>query len=242
MEQLALLQATIATRVGPLQLDVQLAVNDTLVIVGPNGAGKSSLLAALLGALPIDCGKICVGSTTLIDTEAGTALPVEQRGIGYVPQDYALFPHLDVWDNVDFALRSCSPPLDRATREVRIVSLLRELGIEQLARRSTGVLSGGEKQKVALARALSVRPRALLLDEPLAALDVHARREVRGFLAGYLARLGLPTIIVTHDAADTRALGRSIAVLEQGRITQSGSWDDLVGSPATAFVREFVQS
>jgi molybdate transport system ATP-binding protein len=237
-----MLQARIATRVGSLELDVQLDVTDTLVIVGPNGAGKSSLLVGLLGALSIDRGLIRLAGATLFDSETPADVPLEQRGIGYVPQDYALFPHLDVWGNVEFALRSSADKPNREVREIRVLGLLRELGIEQLARRSVRTLSGGEKQRVALARALVVRPRALLLDEPLAALDVHARREVRGFLRDYLTRLNLPTVVVTHDPSDARELGQSIAVLERGKITQLGSWAALAAAPATPFVREFVQT
>jgi molybdate transport system ATP-binding protein len=119
--------------------------------------------------------------------------------------------------------------------------VLTDLAIAELAERRTRSLSGGEKQRVALARALCVRPRALLLDEPLAALDVHARREVREFLARYLRELGLPTIVVTHDPADAQALGSEIVVLERGRITQRGTWGDLVRAPGSRFVEEFTQ-
>ena len=117
-----------------------------------------------------------------------------------------------------------------------------DLDLDALGNRRTGSLSGGEKQRVALARALSVEPRALLLDEPLAALDVHSRREVRAFLADYLARLGLLTLVVTHDVHDAMALGDRIAVLEEGRITQSGAFEDLARRPASRFVAEFVGS
>ncbi len=118
--------------------------------------------------------------------------------------------------------------------------VLEELELETLGDRRTDALSGGERQRVALARALSAGPRALLLDEPLAALDVHSRREVRRFLREYLKRLALPTLLVTHDAADARELGLRIAVLESGKLTQTGTWDELAASPASRFVEEFV--
>lgn len=237
------LSARVVARLGRLSLDVELDTGaGTLVIVGPNGAGKSSLLSLLLGALPVERGRIEIGETVLLDTAAGVHVPLEHRRLGYVPQDYALFPHLSVRENVDFALGSAPRQLDRAARALRVEVILRDLGLEAHGARRTQTLSGGEKQRVALARALSVIPRTLLLDEPLAALDVHARRDVRRFLADYLSKLALPTIVVTHDAADARVLGHRIAVLEAGKLTQSGSWDELVSRPASRFIEEFVGS
>jgi molybdate transport system ATP-binding protein len=157
-----------------------------------------------------------------------------------VPQDYALFPHLSVAQNVEFALGSWQRQLPRAARRERAHALLADLHLQAFADRRPDTLSGGEKQRVALARVLAVEPRALLLDEPLAALDIGARREVRAFLATYLAKLDLPTLVVTHDPADARALGQRIAVLEAGRIVQVGSWDELATQPASAFVRELI--
>ncbi|MBI2377888.1 MAG: ABC transporter ATP-binding protein [Deltaproteobacteria bacterium] len=235
------LWARVTARVGRLAIDVELdSAPGTLVLVGPNGAGKSSLLALLLGALPVERGRVAVGETVLLDTASGVDLPLEQRRLGYVPQDYALFPHLTVRENVAFALASAPTRLDRRARAQRVELILKDLGIETLGERRTQALSGGEKQRVALARALSVNPRALLLDEPLAAFDVHSRRDVREFLAGYLKELGLPTIVVSHDAADARQLGHRIAVLESGKIIQTGTWDELVALPGSRFVEELV--
>lgn len=235
------LRARITARVGRLAIDAELdSAPGTLVVVGPNGAGKSSLLSLVLGVLPVEQGRVAVGETVLLDTSAGVDVPLERRSLGYVPQDYALFPHLSVRENIAFALTSAPTQLDRGARAERADVILRDLGLEAHRDRRTQTLSGGEKQRVALARALSVNPRALLLDEPLAALDVHSRREVRGFLADYLKTLGLPTIVVTHDAADARQLGHRIAVLEAGKITQTGTWDELAARPASRFVEEFV--
>ncbi len=237
------LRAFVTARVGRLVLDVEFdTAPGTLVLVGPNGAGKSTLLSLVLGVHPVGRGRVTVGETVLLDTNAAVDVPLEHRRIGYVPQDYALFPHLTVRGNLEFALASGSPRLDAATRARRVDALLHDLGLESHGDRRTQTLSGGEKQRVALARALSVSPRALLLDEPLAALDVHSRRDVRGFLAAYLGKLGLPTVVVTHDAADARVLGHSIAVLEAGRITQTGTWDELAARPASRFVEEFIGS
>ena len=235
------LNARLSARVGQLSLELELETGlGTLVVVGPNGAGKTSLLSLLLGVRPCSSGRIEVGGTLLFDSRERVDLPTEQRRLGYVPQQYALFPHLTVRQNIDFALHSPLPKLPREQRAARVTTALGELGLTELAERWPASLSGGEKQRVALARALSVQPRALLLDEPLGALDAHARREVRRFLAGYLRELALPTLIVTHDPADARMLGSRIAVLENGRVTQSGSFDELAAAPATPFVQTFV--
>jgi molybdate transport system ATP-binding protein len=231
------LYARVSARIGSLQLDVELAAESgPLVVIGPNGAGKTSLLSLLLGALSPAHARIVIGDTVLVDTQQKVALPIGERRLGYVPQDYALFPHMTVRENVAFAMRCAG------LRGSSADDLLGQFGVGALADRRPTSLSGGEKQRVALARALSVQPRALLLDEPLAALDVHARREVRQLLAATLQRLALPTLIVSHDALDARTLGERIAVLEAGRITQLGSWAELEAKPATHFVSEFVRS
>lgn len=238
---MSVLRARLVARVGTLALDVTLDAGEgPLVIVGPNGAGKTSLLGLLLGVLPAARGRVEIDGDVLFDGDAGLEVPVEARRIGYVPQDYALFPHLTVRGNVDFALASAAAPPPREQRARRATAVLRDLGLEAVADRRPATLSGGEKQRAALARALSVEPRALLLDEPLAALDVHARREVRSFLAGYLRALSVPTIVVTHDPEDARILGARIAVLEAGKIVQTGTWGELVGGPATRFIAELV--
>lgn len=243
MSGIVSLRARLTAQVGRLRIDAELDTGEgTLVLIGPNGAGKSSLLSLILGTRRADTGRLEVGDTVLLDSERSINLPVETRRLGFVPQDYALFPHLTARENIDFALSSAPQKLPRAARAARINALLSDLGIETLGDRRPARLSGGEKQRVALARALSVGPRALLLDEPLAALDVHSRQAVRSFLAGYLRQLGLPTVIVTHDAADARLLGHRIAVMEDGRITRGGTWEQLVAHPASPFVREFVAS
>ncbi|MBZ0117305.1 MAG: ATP-binding cassette domain-containing protein, partial [Sandaracinaceae bacterium] len=208
----------------------------TLVIVGPNGAGKTSLLLLLLGALRVERGRIEVGSSVLLDTERRIDVPLELRRFGYVPQDYALFPHLTVRGNLDFAMDSAFRRLDPSERADRVHSLLSELDLADLAGRLPYALSGGERQRVALARALAAGPRALLLDEPLAALDVGSRAEVREFLAEHLRAVDVPTIVVTHDATDAKLLGRNVAVLEAGTITQRGTFEELGARPATRFI------
>lgn len=238
--------ARLEARVGALVLDVELDTGPgTLALIGPNGAGKTTLLSLLLGVQPAGAGRgrgrIEAANEVLLDTARAIDVPVEDRRLAYVPQSYALFPHLTVRQNVAFAVASLQAGNDR-DRAKRIDARLAELGLEALADRRPGTLSGGEKQRVALARALALHPRALLLDEPLAALDVHSRREVRDFLAGYLRRIALPSIVVTHDALDAQRLADRIAVLENGRITQHGTWDELQQAPRTKFVEDFTRT
>ncbi|HZL19779.1 MAG TPA: ABC transporter ATP-binding protein [Polyangia bacterium] len=223
--------------VGGLTVDLALSAEaGPTVIVGPNGAGKTSLLMMILGALAPTGGRVAVDGMVVFDRARGLDLPVEQRGIGFLPQRDTLFPHLDVLENVAYGIAE----VPRAERDRRALAALRELGAEALAARRTDGLSGGEAQRVALARALAPAPRALLLDEPLAALDVGLRREVRSFLAAHLRRLAIPTLVVTHDRADAEAFDAEIVVMERGAIAQRGRLADLAARPATDFVREFL--
>jgi molybdate transport system ATP-binding protein len=227
------LEVSLSASVGGVSLEVELQTGPgTVVLVGPNGAGKTSLLRQVLGVAPAARGRVVSDGEVLLDTAAGVDVPVERRRLGYVPQHYALFPHLTVRENVEFG----------APSPARVVALLEELELAPLARRRPVGLSGGERQRVALARALAAEPRALLLDEPLAALDVRSRAQVRVFLAAYLEKLALPAIVVTHDAADARALGKRVAVLESGRITQIGTWEELTRAPASPFVAQLAAS
>src|SRR5262249_21861185 len=226
--------ASLAVRLGALDLEVELDVDARgLVVVGPNGAGKTTLLLALVGARRPARGRIAVGGSVLFDGDARIDVPTEERGLAYLPQDYALFPHLDAAANVAFGLRGRNR-LDTAR------SLLERLGVGAVAGRRPPALSGGERQRVALARALAASPRALLLDEPLAALGVEARAGVRAFPGAELRALGRPFIVVTHDRDDIRALAAPIAVLERGRIAQRGSLAELEAAPGTAFVKRLV--
>jgi molybdate transport system ATP-binding protein len=232
---------SVRMRLGALDLDVDIGGGDAPVaLVGPNGAGKTTLLRTIAGAHRPDAGTIVLGDRPVFDSGSGVDVPPEARHVGYVPQGYGLFPHLSAIDNVAFGWISRTPRRSRAERRATAADVLERMGCAHLAARMPATLSGGEQQRVALARALAVEPHALLFDEPLAALDVHARGEVRTYLAGYLERLALPTVIVTHDAADARQLGSRIAVLEAGRVTQIGTWDELCAHPASAFVERFV--
>ena len=228
-----MLEARVRKRIGALELDVRLAVGaDAVLVAGPNGSGKSTLLRLLLGVLRPDSGSIALDGRTLFDGRID--LPPEERRLGYLPQDYALFPHLDVLANVAFGL-------PRNDRRRRAVEWLERLDAGHLAARRIGALSGGERQRVALARALAREPRALLLDEPFASLDQGARRELRGSLRRWLNAWRLPALIVSHDLLDAEVAGH-IAVLENGRIVQEGTPEQLRASPASGFVAGFAGS
>jgi molybdate transport system ATP-binding protein len=208
------------------RLDV--ATGQTLALVGPNGAGKSTVLGAIAGLVDAD------GRVVLDGRELG-ALPAERRGVGVVSQDFLLFPHLTVRDNVAFPLRVRG--LARAAAD----EWLQRFDLEQLAERHPSQLSGGQAQRVALARALASQPDVLLLDEPMAALDVEVRDEVRADLARYLREFEGPTIVVTHDIADAAALAAEVAVIERGVIVQRGPLAELAAAPATPWVGRFAR-
>jgi len=231
------LEIAVARKIGPLDLRIDLLLNrETVLLAGPNGAGKSTLLRLLLGVLSPQAGRIALDKKVLFDAERGIDVPVEERELGYLPQDYALFPHLDVLGNVTFGLAG----LRRSERLHRAGEWIERLGVGHLERRFPAELSGGERQRVALARALARGPRALLLDEPFASLDPIARRQLRASLTGWLREWRLPALIVSHDPADA-VLADRIAVVERGRIVQQGTIDQLRGAAASSFVAGFAQ-
>lgn len=223
--------------VGAQSIEAAFRAGDTpLVIVGPNGAGKTSLLMMILGALRPTAGRLLLDDRVLFDGQAHVDVPVEGRRIGFLPQRYALFPHLDAAANVAYGITEGS----RAERRRLAIETLAQLDVAALATRRPADLSGGEAQRVALARALAGRPRALLLDEPFAALDASVRREVRRFLAERLRAWRLPTIVVTHDRADAESFDGELVVLERGAIVQRGRLEQLTAAPGTDFVARFV--
>jgi molybdate transport system ATP-binding protein len=232
------LEARIAGRVGPLDLRIDLSLDgETVLVAGPNGSGKSTLLRLLLGVLRPEAGRIALDGAVLFDAEEGIDVPAEQRGLAYVPQDYALFPHMDVLGNATFGLAA----LDRRERVRRATAWLERLGAGDLAHRFPSELSGGERQRVALARALARTPRALLLDEPFASLDPIARRQLRASLTGWLREWRLPALIVSHDPADA-VLADRIAVLERGRLVQQGTLEELRRAPGSDFVAGLIEA
>jgi len=208
---------------------------ETLVVVGPSGCGKTTVLRTLAGLLTPTAGRIALGEQVLYDAARGIDVPPEQRRVGVVFQHYALFPHLDVVDNLGYGLFRLPKP----ERERRIVAALERVRITDLAGARPSELSGGEQQRVAVARALITEPRLLLLDEPLSALDVDNRAHLRRELAILLHHLAIPTVVVTHDLADADALADRIAVMDRGRIVQTGSPQDVIDHPVNAYVAQF---
>jgi molybdate transport system ATP-binding protein len=230
------LEARVAVRLGSLDLDVELsaAANALVVLVGPNGAGKSTLLRALAGLLPIDAGAIRIDGTVLDDPGAGVFVPPEKRPVSLMFQDGLLFRHLTVLDNVAFGLRASG--VEKGTANARATELLERLGLAAEARAKPDALSGGQAQRVALARALAVEPRALLLDEPLAALDARTRVEVRRELREQLATFDGARVLVTHDPLEALTLADHIVVVEAGHVVQEGTPDDIRRHPRSPYV------
>jgi len=204
-------------------------------LVGPNGSGKTSLLLTVLGLRRPERGRIVLSDEVLFDADLAVDRPTEERHLAYLPQDFGLFPHLTAIDNVAFALACRSERASTRQRRGEAMTWLERFGIGSLANRNPSRLSGGERQRVALARALASSPKALLLDEPTASLDVEARVEVRAFLAQSIRSLGLPTILVTHDAMDVEALAGRVAVLEKGQVVACGLLADVRKAPPTSF-------
>jgi len=200
---------------------------ETFALVGPSGAGKTTVLRAVAGLVGPERGRIVLDGEVLFDAAAGIALSPEHRRVGFVFQDYALFPHMSVEQNVAYGSRNGAG------------RLLERFGIAHLARARPGELSGGERQRVGLARALARDPGVLLLDEPLSALDPHTRTALRLELKELLDELDLPVLLVTHDFHDAAVLADRVAAVTDGRVRQIGTPSELVAAPADAFVASF---
>ncbi|HEY88862.1 MAG TPA: ABC transporter ATP-binding protein [Thermoflexia bacterium] len=235
LAQNALVVQELAVNLGDFYLqDFNLAVaeGEYYVILGPTGAGKTVLLESIAGLHPVEGGRILLAGANLV------AVPPEQRGIGFVYQDYMLFPHLSVAQNIAFGLTLRGEP--KSVIAERVAELAQLLGIAALLHRAPRTLSGGEQQRAALARALIVKPRLLLLDEPLSALDPETSLSLQRELARLHRELGTTTIHVTHDFEEAVALGDRIAVLNEGRLVQVGAPEEIFRRPATEFVARFV--
>ncbi len=234
------LDARVVVRRAGFELDAPLWVagGQVLAVLGPNGAGKTTLLNALAGLLPLHAGRVAVGADTWDDPAAGRFVPAADRAVGMVFQDYRLFPHLSVLDNVAFSARARGA----GTRAARLQGQewLRRIGIEALAGRRPHELSGGQAQRVALARALASDPRMLLLDEPLAALDARTRLEIRSELRHHLSAFAGPSVVVTHDPLEALVLADRIMVVESGRVTQQGPPAEVARRPATEYVAQLM--
>jgi len=213
-----------------------LAAGKIGVLIGPSGCGKTSLLRAVAGLERCAAGRVMMAGETLSDAGRGLHLPPEQRRIGMVFQDYALFPHLSVADNVAFGVAG----LDRAARQQRVQQMLDLVGLGHAAKRAPHELSGGQQQRVALARALAPAPKLLLLDEPFSSLDVDLRERLAQEVRVILKESGTTALLVTHDQLEAFAVGDVIGVMNKGHLEQ---WDDaytLYHRPASRFVAQFI--
>ena len=234
------LDVAVRTRLGAFDLDMQLTAGEgeVVALLGPNGAGKTTLLRAIAGLAPIDSGHVKLDGQVLEDTAAGRYVPTEERSIGFVFQDYLLFPHLSVIDNVAFGLRSRRIAKPEARR--RAAGWLERVGLGPRANARPPELSGGERQRVALARALAPDPRLLLLDEPLAALDATTRTEVRRDLKEHLASFRGVRVMVTHDPLEAAILADCLVVMEAGKHVQTGTPGEVTEHPRSKYVADLV--
>ena len=229
------LQVEVDKQLGTFHLRARFdAGGETLVLFGPSGSGKSLTLQAIAGLLRPDAGRIVLGGQPLFDAGRRIDMPPERRRVGYLPQGYALFPHLSVRDNIAFGLAGL--PRDEARR--RLAEAVELLRLEGLEARLPGQISGGQAQRVALARALVIQPRILLLDEPFAALDAEIRRTLRAELVDLQRKVGIAVVLVTHDPAEAYAVGDRIAVYDNGEVLQVGPTDAVFDHPVSRRVAE----
>jgi molybdate transport system ATP-binding protein len=232
------LLADVATRIGVLDLQMRLEIDDgeVVALLGPNGAGKTTLLRAIAGLVAADSCRVELDGQVLEDTATGRYVPTEQRSIGFVFQDYLLFPHLSVMDNVAFGLRARG----NGDAKQRAMEWVRRVGLGSRAASKPSELSGGERQRVALARALASGPRLLLLDEPLAALDATTRVSVRRDLKAHLSSFRGVRLLVTHDPLEAAALADRLVVMEDGKHVQTGTPAEVTERPRSSYVADLV--
>ena len=217
-----------------LQLGLEVRNGECLAIAGPSGAGKTSVLRIVAGLLRPERGCVRCGEEVWLDTARGLSLAPDRRRLGYLFQAYALFPHLSAWRNVAYGMDD----VPRAERRNHAVALLERFGVGDRADARPATLSGGERQRVALARVLARKPRALLLDEPLSALDARTRAHAGRHLAEILRAAAVPAIMVTHDFEEAALLADRVAVMDAGRLIQVGTAAQLAATPASSFVAD----
>jgi molybdate transport system ATP-binding protein len=227
--------ARVVTHIGDFGIDAQFEARpgETVALLGPNGAGKSTVLKAIAGLVPIEDGCIRIDSTPVDEPASGTFIPPEHRRVGMVFQDYLLFPHMTVRQNIAFGRKSLKMPTNKFNDDD---TWIHALDLTDLLDRKPEQISGGQAQRVALARALATNPRALLLDEPLAALDAATKQSVRGELRQFLQRFEHGSLLVTHDPLDALVLADRIVVLEDGRVTQVGPTAEVASQPRTDYL------
>jgi molybdate transport system ATP-binding protein len=227
-------------RLGRFDLDVVLGIEPGAIaaLLGPNGAGKTTVLRALAGLLPLTEGRVVLDGHVLEDTARRIRVAAERRPVGMVFQDYLLFPHLSVLENVAFGLRSRG--VRRAPARRAAAAWLERLGLTSMQNARPGALSGGQQQRVALARALATDPRMLLLDEPMSALDVSIRAGVRRDLRRHLREFPGVNLLVTHDPLEAIALADRLIVVEAGRVVQAGTPAEVTEHPRSPYVADLV--
>ena len=206
--------------------------DEFMVLVGPSGCGKTTVLKIILGALKPDSGHIYMGQKLIDD------MPIAERNIGFVPQDFGLFPHLKVYDNIAYGLRIQKYSDEEIALQVK--ELVEMLKIGRLEHRRPGQLSWGQQQRVALARALAIKPKLLLLDEPLSAVDWVTRQEIAQDIKRLQKKLKITVVYVTHNIDEAFELGRRVTVMNKGKMEQCDRPENLVKSPRTPFVARFV--
>jgi molybdate transport system ATP-binding protein len=230
------LTADVEVRLAEFHEDVHLDVADgeVVAVLGPNGAGKTTLLRALAGVLPLTGGRIVLDGRVLDDPSRGVLVPPEQRSCGLVFQEHLLFPHLDALANVAFGPRRRGA--SRSEAAALSQDWLDRLGVGEVAHHRVRSLSGGQSQRVALARALATEPRLLLLDEPMAALDVTQRAVVRQLLRDHVGGSGTSCVLVTHDPLDASALADTLVLVDGGRVVQHGTSAEVARRPVSTWV------
>jgi iron(III) transport system ATP-binding protein len=219
-------------------VSLELQRGEIVSLLGPSGSGKTTLLRAIAGLEPPSGGQIRIGDRIVFSSKEQVDLPAERRDLGLVFQSYALWPHRTVFENVAYPLRLRRTPAGEL-RE-RAERVLAELGLVHLTERHPHQLSGGQQQRVAIARVLAYNPQVLLLDEPLSNLDAKLRDEARAYLRELIGRLQLSAIMVTHDQREAMAISDRILLLNEGRIEQQGTPEELYGAPKTLFCAEFM--
>ncbi len=221
-------------------VSMQLRQGEVVSLLGPSGSGKTTLLRAVAGLEGPKRGRITIGDRVVYDGAAKKEIPAEERNLGLVFQSYALWPHKTVFENVAYPLKLRK--VSGAEVRERVQAVLDQLGLGKLGQRHPHALSGGQQQRVAIGRALVYSPPVILLDEPLSNLDAKLREEARAFLRELIIRLGLSALMVTHDQSEAMAISDRILLLNNGKIEQQGTPQEMYGSPSTLFTAEFMGS